>query len=225
VEPDGFRILLDGKPVRTPAKALLVVPTQALAEAVAAEWRAQGERIDPATMPMTRLVNSAIDAVRGREAQVRADIAKYAASDLLCYRASEPEGLERQQAEHWDPVLAWCREALGAPFVVAKGIMPVAQTAAATAAVARALADYDAFALCALHVMTTLMGSVLLALGHARNRLDVAAAWAAAHVDEDWQISQWGEDAEARARRQRRWVEMEAASRMLAMLPRPRAEA
>jgi chaperone required for assembly of F1-ATPase len=166
-------------------------------------------------MPLTRLANSAIDGVRGREAEVRADIVKYAAGDLLCYRASEPEALARRQSELWDPILAWSRETLAAPFAAAQGIMPVAQTDAATQAVARALVGYDPFALCAVHVMTTLMGSALLALAHARGRLSAEAAWAAAHVDEDWQIGTWGEDAEAAARRRRRWSEMQAASRML----------
>ena len=214
----AYRILLDGKTVRTPAKAVLAVPTRALAEAVAAEWEAQRERVDPATMPLTRLANSALDGVRGREAQVRADIAQYAASDLLCYRAPQPEQLACRQAELWDPILAWSREALGAPYVVAEGIMPVAQPEAAKAALARALADHDAFALEELHVTTTLTGSALLALAHARGRLGSEETWAAAHVDEDWQISRWGEDAEAAARRQRRWAEMHAAGRMMALL-------
>ncbi len=179
--------------MRTPAKAVLAVPTRALGEAIAAEWEAQGERIDPATMPLTRLVNSALDGVRGREAAVREDIAKYRRqrSAVLPGRAS-PRRWLRRQAELWDPILAWSREALGAHFVVAEGIMPVEQPQAAKAAVARALAGFDAFALTALHVMTTLTGSALLALAHARGRLDAEAAWAAAHVDEDWQIGQAG---------------------------------
>ena len=214
----AYRILLDGKGMRTPAKAVLAVPTRALAEAIAAEWAAQGQHIDPATMPLTRLVNSALDGVRGREAAVREDIAKFAGSDLLCYRAGEPEALALAQAAVWDPILAWSRQALGAHFVVAEGIMPVEQPQAAKAAVARALADYEAFALTALHVMTTLTGSALLALAHAHGRLGIEEAWAAAHVDEDWQIGRWGEDAEAAARRQRRWGEMQAAGRLLALL-------
>jgi len=213
-----FAILLDGKPVRTPAKAVLALPTRALAEAVAAEWAAQGVNIEPAAMPLTRLANSAIDGVAAGMAQVRADIVTYAASDLLCYRATEPSDLVHRQAELWDPVLAWSREVLGAGFVVAEGLMPVAQSQASRAAVARALQGFDAFALAALHVMTTLTGSALLALTHARGALTAEAAWAAAHVDEDWQIGRWGEDAEAAARRRRRWTEMHAASRMLGLL-------
>jgi chaperone required for assembly of F1-ATPase len=214
----AYSILLDGKPVRTPAKGVLAVPTRALAEAIAAEWVAQGDRIDPVTMPLTRLANSALDAVRGREAEVRAEIVKYAGSDLVCYRAAGPSGLVARQAELWDPVLAWSRTALGVRFEMATGLMPVAQPAAARAAVAAALEGLDAFAIAALHVMTTLMGSALLALAHARGLLTAEAAWAAAHVDEDWQMAKWGCDAEAKARRDRRWAEMQAASRMLALL-------
>lgn len=217
----SFRVLLDGRPARTPGRAELAVPRRALAGAVAAEWAAQGERIDPLTMPLTRLVNSAIDGVRGREREVRADICKYAGSDLLCYRAPGPEELVRRQAEGWDPVLAWAREALGACLVTGEGIVPVAQPRAAGAAIAKALAELEAFALTAHHVMTTLTGSALLALAHARGRLSAEQAWAAAHVDEDWQISQWGWDAEAKARRDRRWAEMQAASRLLELLGQP----
>jgi chaperone required for assembly of F1-ATPase len=216
--PPTCRVLLDGRPVRTPARREMAVPTRPLAEALAAEWEAQGERVDPATMPLTRLVNSALDGVTGRQRDVRAEIAKYAASDLLCYRAEGPAELVRRQADAWDPVLAWAREALGARLVLGQGIVPVAQPRAATAAVERALAELDAFGLAAHHVMTTLMGSALLTLAHARGRLTAEEAWAAAHVDEDWQIGQWGEDAEAEARRDRRWAEMQAASRMLALL-------
>jgi chaperone required for assembly of F1-ATPase len=214
----AFRVLLDGRPMRTPAKRELAVPSKALADALAAEWEAQGEQISPATMHLTRLVNSALDGVTGREDEVRSDITKYAASDLLCYRAEVPAELVRRQAEAWDPVLVWARETLGAPLALGQGIVPVAQPEAATAAMKRALAELDAFSLAAHHVMTTLTGSALLALAHARGRVSAEQAWAAAHVDEDWQISQWGEDADAKARRDRRWAEMRAASRLLALL-------
>jgi chaperone required for assembly of F1-ATPase len=214
----ALRILLDGNALRTPAKAVLSLPTRALAEAVAAEWVAQGEHIDPGTMPLTRLVNSAIDGVGGREAEVAGEIANYGASDLLCYRATGPAPLVRRQAQLWDPVLAWGRDVLGIPLLIAAGIMPLTQPEAARSALARALADHDQFALAALHVMTTVMGSALLALAHARGRLRLEEAWAAAHVDEDWQISQWGKDPEAAARRQRQWDEVAAASRLLNLL-------
>ena len=214
----AFHILLDGKPVRTPAKRGLVLPARALADAVAAEWESQKARIDPVTMPLTRLANSAIDGVTGRETEVRADIARYAASDLVCYRAESPPELVRRQLQAWDPVLAWARDALGAHFLPAQGIMPVIQPAPAVASVARAAEVHEAFELAALHVMTTLMGSALLALAHARGHLTADDAWAAAHIDEDWQISQWGEDAEAKARREARWLEMQAASRLIQLL-------
>jgi chaperone required for assembly of F1-ATPase len=214
----GHRLLLDGKPVRTPAKRELRLPTQALADAVAQEWSAHGERIDPSTMPLTKLANSSIDGVAARAGDVRAEIVKYAGSDLVCYRAESPQELVRRQSEHWDPILAWARETHGAQFQTVHGIMPVEQPAAATEAVAKAIASDDPFRLAAIHVMTTIMGSALLALAHTHGHLAADAAWAAAHVDEDWQISQWGEDAEAQARRDRRWAEMQAASRLLALL-------
>ena len=222
----AFRVLLDGKPILTPARRQLAVPTMALAEAVAAEWEAQADRVDPATMPLTRLINTAVDGVSDHADEVRADIVKYAASDLTCYRAEGPVELESRQAAAWDPVLAWAHETLGARFVLGQGIMPVAQPDTATRAIERALAGLDAFSLAAYHTMTTLTGSALLALAHARGRLTAEEAWAAAHVDEDWQITQWGEDAEAKARRDRRWAEMQAASRLLALLgPAPAAPA
>jgi len=214
----AFGVLLDGKPVRTPAKRVLDLPTHTCAEAVAAEWAAQREHIDPRTMPLTRLVSSAVDGVRHREGEVRDAIATYAASDLLCYRASGPAPLVRRQIALWDPVLAWGRDALGISLIVTTGVMPVTQPETARTALARALADHDPFTLAALHVITTVMGSALLALAHAHGQLGLEEAWAAAHVDEDWQISQWGEDAEAAARRKRRRAEVASASRLLALV-------
>ena len=216
--PEGARILLDGKPIRTPAKRELALPTAALAEAVAAEWEAQGTHIDPGTMPLTRLVNLALDGVAGREAEVRADIAKYAANDLLCYRAEAPAELVRRQAEAWDPILAWARSELDLQLTTAQGIVPVTQPEASIDTIAAALAGRDAYALAALHVITTLTGSAVLALAHGTGQLSAEAAWGAAHIDEDWQISQWGADREAEARRASRWAEMQAASRLLALL-------
>jgi chaperone required for assembly of F1-ATPase len=221
----AYRVLLDDKPVLTPAGARWEVPTAALAEAVAAEWRAQGDQIDAGSMPLLKLTNSAIDGVRGREEEVRAEIAKYAASDLLCYRADGPQELTERQEQLWDPILAWSRESLGAEFQISAGVMPVAQPETARAAVVRALANEGAFELAALHVMTTLTGSTVLALAHAHGRLGVADAWEAAHVDEDWQVGRWGEDADAAARRQRRWGEMQAASHMLTLIKEPCAGA
>ena len=210
-------VLLDGRPAKTPGKAPLAVANAKLAEALAAEWRAQDRLIDPATMPLTRLVNTAIDHVPARLAEVRADIARYAESDLVCYRAEAPRDLSIRQASAWDPVLAWAEASLGARLTTAKGIMPVTQDEAAFAAVANALEPYDALEVAALHVMTTLLGSVLLALAQVRGLLTADAAWAAAHVDEDWQIEQWGGDDEAKVRRALRFTEFASASHLLTM--------
>lgn len=219
VEPaaDGDRVLLDARPVRTPRRVELVVPS-ALAEAIAEEWRAQGKRIVPQSMPLTRLACAAIDLVRGREREVREEVLAYAGSDLLCYRAGSPEGLVALQSRHWDPVLEWAARELGARLRLAEGVRHIAQPPEALAAIERALAAEDCFALTALHALTTLLGSALLALAHARGRLDADAAWAAGHVDEDWQIRQWGEDAEAMARRKALRAEFDAATRLLALL-------
>jgi chaperone required for assembly of F1-ATPase len=214
----GAAPLLDGKKVRTPAKAQLVLPTRALAAAVAEEWRAQGERIDPATMPLTKLANSAIDGVVGREQAVIDDIAAHAGSDLLCYRAQAPDGLVAAQRKHWDPVLAWAEDALAAPLVLGEGVVHVAQPQASLDAVKAALAGRDGFSLAALHVLTGLTGSALLGLAVALGRLTPEQAWEAAHVDEDWQIGQWGEDHEAAQRRQNRRRDFDAAAKMLTLL-------
>jgi chaperone required for assembly of F1-ATPase len=211
-DKDGFAVRLDGRPVRTPKKHLLVLPTGALADAVAAEWNAQGDRVDPDTMPLTKLANTALDGVVPHRAAVAADIVAYAGSDLLCYRAAAPEPLARRQHAAWDPVLAWAEADLGAHFALGEGVMPVAQSQAALARVAAAVDRFGPLQLAALHVMTTLTGSALLALAHALGRLTLEQAWAAAHVDEEWQVSQWGEDAEAAARQRRRLAEMRAAS-------------
>jgi len=214
----GFRVVLDRRAIKTPGKLLLAVPTAALAEAIAGEWRAQAITIDPHTMPLTRLANTALDGVSGREAEVAEDIVSYAASDLLCYRAESPEGLVRRQSAAWDPVLAWASAALGADMRVAPGIMPVTQSPGALERIRSHVTPLDALRLTALHVMTTLMGSGLLALATAKGRLTAEQAWACAHVDEDWQISQWGTDGEAAARREHRWQEMQAAARFLKLL-------
>jgi chaperone required for assembly of F1-ATPase len=206
-------LLLDGRPARTPARRELSVPTRALGEALAGEWQAQGAELDPGTMPLTRLVNSAIDGVADRREAVVDDLVRYAGSDLLCYRAGEPERLVAAQGAAWDPVLAWAREALGARFHLGEGVMHVQQPAEAVAAVREALGRVRSpFALAALHAMTTLTGSVLLALAHAAGALDADAAWEAAHVDERHQESLWGEDEEALERRARREAEFRAAS-------------
>ena len=214
---EGMHVLvLDGRPARTPAKSPLALPTAEAAALVVREWNAQGDEIDPATMPATRLVNAAIDGVRVHAEGVAAEIAGYGASDLLCYRAADPQRRFDRQAAAWDPVLDWAHEALGARFVLAEGVMFVAQPAAATAAVERAVQGFaDSFGLACLSTMTSLTGSVLLALAVAHGRLSTAEAWAAAHVDEDFQMEVWGQDEEALERRARRWAEMQAAADLL----------
>jgi chaperone required for assembly of F1-ATPase len=214
----GASLLLDGKPVRTPGKALLILPNLALAEAVAEEWRQQSERIDPETMPLTKLANSVIDGVKGREGAVIGDILGYAGSDLVCYRAEGPEPLATLQAKHWEPVVAFARSDLGAPMRLAAGVMHVKQPRASLDALKRRLEGFDPFSLGALHVITGLAGSALLALAVALQRLSPEEAWAAAHVDEDWQIRQWGADEEARFRRANRWRDFAAAARTLELL-------
>jgi chaperone required for assembly of F1-ATPase len=215
-----FLVLLDDTPLSTPAKRTLAVPSRALAQAIADEWATQGDRIEPESLPLTTLANSAIDGVAGREASVLNDIAGYAACDLLCYRASEPETLVRRQSQAWDGIVAWASAALGLELRVGTGLMPLAQPENVRRAIADALAAFDPFGLAAMHVITTLTGSALLALALARGRLTAEATWAAAHVDETFQIERWGEDVEAQARRQRCWRAMHAASRTLELLAR-----
>ena len=213
-----FAIAVDGKRIRTPARHELAVGRQGLARRIADEWAAQGEYIDPATMPLTRLVNSALDGVAREMDAVAADIVKYAGSDLLCYRAGEPEGLVLAQCEAWDPVVQWVHEITSVRPALAEGVMFVAQEAGLSVAITRLVQDLtgqDADAplrLAALHSMTTLTGSAFLTLALARRRLDAQQAWSAAHVDEDFQMRIWGEDAQAAARRALRWRDMEAAS-------------
>lgn len=211
----GFVLSLDGRIARTPARRRIVVPDRRVAEALAAEWNAQGEHIDPSTMPLTRILNSAIDGVAQRMDEVRADIVRHAGSDLVFYRAEGPEGLVARQDEAWRPILDWARTALGARFILSEGVMFVAQPPDSLSAVARSLIRHDMLSLAALHVMTTLMGSSLLALAVAEGRLTPEEAWEAAHVDEDWQMSQWGRDEVALARRDSRWREMQAAGILL----------
>ena len=211
-----FAVLLDGRAVKTPAKNALAAPARALAQAIAAEWDAQTERIDPAVMPLTRLANTVIDGVASAPEPVADEIAKYLGSDLLCYRAGTPDGLVAAQARHWDPILAWARDALGARFVLSEGVMFVAQPEHAVAA-ARAALPADPWRLGAAHVITTLTGSALIALAVAQGKLDVEQAWDAANVDDDWNMHLWGRDELALQRRAVRLTEMQAAATVLAL--------
>ena len=212
----GFAVLLDGRPARTPARKALAVPTAALAEAVAAEWRAQGDRIEPASMPLTRLVNAAIDRVAGEMAAVRADIVKYAGSDLICYRADSPAPLVAAQDAHWGPLVAWAEGRFGVRLRLAAGIAHVAQDPKLAEGVAAAIAGHGPLPLAALHLATTLAGSAMIAVALAEEKLTPDAAWAAAQADEDWQMAQWGADAIALATRASRRHDFDAAALVLA---------
>lgn len=211
----GFPLLLDGKPVRTPARRILAAPTPALAQALAREWEAQENVIDPARMPLTRLASAMIDAVAEKPGAVAEDIVKYLGFDLLCYRADGPEGLIARQAQAWDPVLAWAHDTFGARLMLAPGVVPVKQPQAAVAALRGAI-PLDAWRLGAVSAITTLTGSALLALALAHRALDARAVWSAAHVDEDWQMEKWGHDEQALERRAYRQAEFEAAALVLA---------
>jgi chaperone required for assembly of F1-ATPase len=218
---DGFEIVLDDKPVRTPARRALAAPSRALGEAIAAEWQAQEKYVDPATMPLTRLANAIIDAVADEPEAVAAEIASYLGSDLVCYRAEGPEGLIARQACYWDPILVFARDELNAHFMLAAGVVHVTQPAEAVSAARAAIPSKTSasgiWRLGALAAITTLTGSALIALALAQGRLSAEAAWVAAHVDEDWQMEQWGRDEIALARRAFREAEMLAAARILAL--------
>jgi chaperone required for assembly of F1-ATPase len=214
-DPAGFAVVLDGRPIRTPARRTLAPPRRPLAEAIASEWGAQTEFIDPATMPMTRLANTIIDGVAAAADEFAAEILKYLGSDLLCYRAATPKALVARQSLYWDPILAWAKSALGAEFVTVQGITHVRQPDDAIES-ASAVIPRDPWRLGAAHAITTLTGSALIALAMVRGNIGLDAAWAAAHVDEDWNMELWGRDELGLKRRAYRLAEMEAAAKVLA---------
>jgi chaperone required for assembly of F1-ATPase len=213
----GLGIALDGRPIKTPMKALLQLPNGALAEAVAAEWREQGAEINPAAMPLTRLANTAIDRVSQERARIEDEASAYANSDLVCYRAESPPDLVALQAAAWDPVVDWARTALDAPFTVTSGVIHQPQPAAALTAFAAAVAPLSDFELAGFHTVMTLTGSALIAMMLARLSITPEEAWRIAHVDEDYQAELWGEDEEARARRAARREEFMASCRFLTL--------
>lgn len=214
----GHAVLLDGRPLHSPAKRALALPSRALAEAVAEEWQAQGAQIDPGAMPLTRAANSALDKVAPQHAAVVQMLAEYGASDLLCYRAEAPEGLVARQTAAWDPWLAWARDTLGAPLVQAQGVMHVPQPQESLDRLAARLAAEDAFRLTALHDLVTLSGSLILGLAVADRALDAAEGWDLSRIDETWQEEQWGRDDEAHAMAQMRREAFLTAERMLRLL-------
>jgi chaperone required for assembly of F1-ATPase len=216
----GLSIRLDDRPVRTPARAPLVVPTAPLADAIVAEWQAQGDRIDPRTMPMTGLANAAIDRVAPDPDRFTAMLAPYAETDLLCYRAVEPPALVEREAAEWDPLLAWARGRYDVAFDLASGIIHRPQPEATVRRLAAALGARSPFALAAMSPLVTIGGSLVTALALAEGRIDADAAFDATHVDEIWQAENWGEDALAAEARALRRADFAAAARFLALIDR-----
>ena len=211
-EEGAFSILLDGKTMRTPAKSPLTVPTRALAQLMRDEWDAQVEVIDPTIMPVSRHVNTAIDGIASDPQAVFEDILRFSSSDLLCYRAGEPQALVERQSEQWDPIIDWAANTRGARFILIEGVMHQEQPREATAAFAVTLRKYDTpIELAALHTMTTLTGSAILALALAEGERSLEEVWALAHLDENWTAEQWGEDEDAQIRTAKRFVDMRAA--------------
>ncbi len=211
-------VALDGRPIRTPGGATLAVPTRALARAIAGEWRAQGDKIDPLSMPVMRLAATAIDQIGRERDVVVAQVAAYGGTDLLCYRAGEPPALVVRQTECWQPLLDWAAEEYGARLAVTTGVAPVAQDDAARSALDRAVKEHDDFRLAALSRVTAACGSLILALGLTARRIDADQAVAASQLDEDWQAGKWGRDREAGDRRVALAREISAAARYLKLL-------
>jgi len=199
--PEGFGVALDGKPLRSPAGAPLLMPSQALAEAVAQEWRCQGDTVQPHSMPLMRLVSTAIDITDKRCDDVIGEILAYAETDLVSYRAPEPPELAAKQQELWQPLVDWAMLRFDAPLAVTSGIIPVPQPDEALTAFTAAIAAYDTMLLTALHAATQVLGSLVLALALIETRLDAEAAFAASQLDENFQIEKWGEDQEQAERR------------------------
>ena len=217
-EAPALSIQLDGRGIKTPMKASLAVPTVRLANAVAAEWDDQDEHIDPATMPLTRLCNTAIDRIGADPSNIIAELTDFAGSDLICYRAETPQGLVERQQAAWDPLFAFAEDKIGAGFISVCGLMHQPQPGPAFDAMKRYYLSQSAFSLTAVHNITTLTGSSIIAAAVQQGRLDGDQAWAAAHVDEDWQIEHWGTDDEAVTRRAGNRREFDAALRLLELL-------
>jgi chaperone required for assembly of F1-ATPase len=218
--PDGFQVLLDGKAVKTPARQTLLLPTMALAQAIEEEWRAQGEEIVPASMPMLRLANTAQDGVAATRPEVIAAILRFGEHDLVCYRAESAAELLRRQREGWDPMLEWAAVELGAPLTVTEGIGHAAQPPVALAALERAVATNDVYGLVALHVMSSITGSLVLGLALARGAINPAQAFHLSRLDEIFQAERWGKDPDAEDRAHALARELDVAANFL-KLSRP----
>jgi chaperone required for assembly of F1-ATPase len=214
----GWSVLLDGRAVKTPAKQLLQAPTRALAEMLAAEWDAQGERIDAPRMPLNRLSFVALDLMRDAHAATVAEVTRYATTDLLCFRAPEPTELVAAQAAAWDPMLAWSEAELGARLVAATGVLPIDQDPVALQAIHARARTLDPWRLTGLAHATAVSGSAVLGFALLLGRLDGETAHALSTLDEAWQASHWGEDAEATERLEGLRGELVAVERLLRAL-------
>ena len=216
--PEAFQILLDQRPVRTPARALLWLPTGALAEAIAAEWAEQGDKILPRSMPLTGLANAAIDRVMPDRIAFAQPIARFAESDLLYYRADRPARLADRQAAAWDPLLGWARRRFDIDIVTGTGVVHLPQPATTLAALRQAVAGLDAFRLAALSPLTTIGGSLIAALAVVDGTIDPAAAWDAVSIDDRFQLEEWGHDDEAVAALDALREDFAAAARFVVLL-------
>ncbi len=217
-DEEGWTVALDGRPVRTPARARLVLSTPALADAVAGEWRSCGETIEPHAMPLTGLANAAIDRIAPDPDAFASSLGQYASSDLLCYRADFPAGLVAAQAELWDPLLASARRRYDVDFVVTTGVLPVDQPPATVTRLAHEVAQLPPFALAAVSPLVTVGGSLIAALAVIENHVSADQAWTAVSLDERWQLQEWGSDSEAEKAMAAREAHFRAGARLLALL-------
>lgn len=216
--PDGHRITLDARPVLTPGRAPMCVPTQALAQAIAQEWAEQGEKVEPETMPLTRIAATALDRAGPERPAVTHAIVGYAATDLLCYRAESPSTLAQRQAAAWQPLLDWAALQFDAPLKITQGVLPVAQGQASLDALRKAIDALDDFQLAALSTATAAAGSLVIGLALAHGRLTAAQAYAASQIDETFQAEQWGVDEQAQMAREGLAADIDAAGRFFALL-------
>ncbi len=211
----GFQVLLDGRPVKTPGKSLLVLPTRKMADAVAAEWDAQEDEIKPLTMPVTRSANSAIERVAAFHGEVAQMLGDYAETDLLCYRAESPSDLATRQAAAWDPLLDWAADTFGARLLPTEGVLPIPQAGEAVEKLRYAVREVPEFELTALHDLVTLSGSLIIGLAVARGHLAPDAAFSISRIDEEYQAELWGRDEEADAAKDARREQFVHADRFL----------
>jgi chaperone required for assembly of F1-ATPase len=214
----GHAVTLDGKPIKTPGKRDLLVPSEALAAAIAEEWNVQEIEVRAATMPLTRLATTAVDRVATQRDTIIRQAANYATTDLVCYRATHPPALTARQQAVWQPLIDWAVLRYDAPLVVTSGVIPKGQSAESLRAFAAAVAEHDDFALTALQVATAACGSLIIALALIEGQLDAEAAFAASQLDESFQIEVWGEDAEQTERRRALAADIQAAARVMSLL-------